>query len=191
MARKTETVQEYLEVKRLQDEQLRINKLRRQTTLVLVSVAYLFFVLVMFSSFRTQTFNLFGVGSAETNRLKEIENNILILQKENETLQNTLNNVNKDSISYSFLNNKISKLEVSQNALYDSVLLKPEDVVTAKLLTEKLNLQSEQLQALKGDFRRVSDLLTQIMWTVVILPILGILGFFIREKFFNKKETLF
>lgn len=191
MAKKTEAFQEYLEVRRLQEDLVRRADTSKYVFIVSSIIIYIIVMMTLFVAFRPSTLNFFKSSSSEEERIAETEKSIALLQKDNESIKSTVSKSASNSLSYAFLSNKVDELEISQKSLYDSVLLKPEDVITARILTEKFNLQNEQFIALKADFRRVNELLTQIMWTVIIGPILAIIGFFLKEKFFKRREQSF
>ncbi len=191
MRKKTEPLQEYLEFRRLQEDLMRSKKTRKQTLLLSAAILYILIILALSTFLRPQTYNFLRRDSSVDLRVEILEKQMLSLGNESESMKKILIEGGSDQLSYGFLKNKITELENSQKSLYESVLLKPEDVVTAQLLTEKLNLQNEQLTSLKDDFRRLNESLDHIMWAVIILPLLGIFGFLFKEKFLKKNEPLF
>jgi|GEM_PF-3586334 len=185
MSANKEVFEDYLEVRRLEEESLRLNKKRKQVFLSTLALAYVVVIIVALPFLYTEIF----LDSGETeDRTFLIEREIATLNEEILRLKELVRVDNAQTPSFIYLNNKIDQLETSQQSLYNSLLLKPEEVVTVRLLTEKSEFLNAQFSSLKNDFREIKEELANLRLTVIVIPLFAILGFLIKITFFNKKE---
>ncbi len=187
-----ETLKEYFEVRRFQDDFKEKEKLRKQAKLALLAFGYLVLVFFTFSSFGLgfllpSTFDFSNKLSVET-ELKSLKTEIIKLKEENVDLKNSISEMSATSTTNAVIEARMANVEADQQKLYDSLILNPEDVVTARLLTEKLLLQDEKIISVNDSLRRIDDTLSKIMWSVIILPLLGILGLLFKDKLFGKNQ---
>lgn len=187
-----ETLREYFEVKRLQDDFREKEKLQKQAKLAFFAFIYLCAVFFTFSSYGFGFLSpvISGIASKPLAEIKlnNLESEIKKLKEENQEIHNMLSEISGSSTSSILIEQKLQKIQNDQNKLYESLLLNPEDVVTARLLTDKLSLQDEKITALNDSLKRVDDTLSKIMWSVIILPLLGILGLLFKDKLFGKNN---
>jgi len=187
-----ETLKEYFEVRRFQDDFKEKEKLRKQSKLALLAFGYLAIVFLTFSSFGLgfllpSNFDFSNKFSVET-EVKSLKTEITKLKEENVNLKNSISEMSATGTTNAVIEARVTSVEANQQRIYDSLILNPEDVVTARLLTEKLVLQDEKIISVNDNLRRIDDTLSKIMWSVIILPLLGILGLLFKDKLFGKSQ---
>lgn len=187
MARK-KIFDEYLEVKRIEDSLKEKKKLQKQTFISITTAIYVVIIALLMSNFSLVS-KFFTPGSKFDERIIEMEKQIDIVRKQNEILQNSISNQNPDNFQYYNISNRINNLENSQKSLSDAVLLNPNDVITARLLSEKQKILEEQFISLKDSFQGVNDNLNKLFWAAILLPLIGLVWSFVKDKFLKKNDN--
>ena len=190
MAKKQDIVEEYLRIKDLQRELSQKDRKQKQVFNLSLLAGYLTIIALIFSGLTTRI-SLPFVNKDDSEKLKiaTIENRVAILEQENNALQESLKKVNQNSLSYIYLNNRISELNQVTDSLNNAVLMKPGEIVTARLLTDKHALLGEQFLSLKEDFNGLSSKVWQLFIALIIGILVTIFGDWLKEKFLSSKNT--
>ncbi len=180
-----ESLQDFIEVKRFQEQLVDKARNKKLTMSLLFTVVYSVVAFLIFSSS-----SFIDLGSTSGAEQKYITEQIAKLQNNNDTLRALFEKAFATSTRPTALELKVLQLEENQKNLTDSLLLNSEDIITARLLTEKLNLQNEKIDSLQDDIRGLDDSYSKVMWSIIILPLLGFFGLLFKDKFFKREDPL-
>ncbi|MBI2888453.1 MAG: hypothetical protein HYY10_00855 [Candidatus Liptonbacteria bacterium] len=164
----------------------RFLKEKRQRKLIiisLISVAYSVFVLIVFGSNKFFSLEFFDFGTSNK-KITILEQNQERLDRKLENLTQTLNSA-KSPESY-VLFSKLEKNEGDIKNLQQSILEDPDKALTSRLLREKQENLNKNFDDVKSNVAQLGGQIDRIFWTIIIVPLLGLIGLAFKENFFKK-----
>jgi hypothetical protein len=155
---------------------------RRERRLILfaaVTAFYITVVIFLFSQgniglifptssrvFTTQLGNLSVKQAALDQRVKAIEKNVA-----NTTGTVTLNT----------LTARVNNVDADVQNIKETILDDPDKAITARLLREKQDEVNRNLADMKANVNQLAGQIDKIFWTIIIVPLLGLMGYVFRE----------
>jgi hypothetical protein len=169
-------------------------KYRRQQKLInlasLLTVVYTIIALIVFVFFKndTRTFLYWPFNPpSDQIKIKDLENRILDSEKKIDFIDSVINSSTTKNVSLDYINSQIYRLNSRQGALEESISLDSEKALTAGLLREKQRALEVNFSELREAQIRLDSKFDNFMITVILIPIITLVGSLI-VWFFTKRN---
>ncbi len=155
--------------------------------LVPFATVYIAVIISILSSLLLESTFVKDVFNFQT-RGQKIESVISVTEELASDIDNLKKNLSDNGgIAVSVLSDRLSNLEEKEKALSETILLDADKALTAKLLREKQQSLSDQLERLQNDQRDLRNLVTNLLITVIATPIV-LLAISYLPRLFNHKD---
>jgi len=161
---------------------------RRRNLLSMLALVYSIVAVLVVMYIKNESFR--GILTNDDNqieRLTKTEQDIISLNQAMEDIKNTLDDSKYPSLS--LLETKISNIEKKQNIIEETILDDADKALTARLLLDQQEVLKEDIYELKGSQIRLNSKIDNILITVLIIPLLGLLFWIARQQLSKEKNS--